>query len=75
MYGYSYGAAKADVWHIAAQRAMMYPQYTLVGARSHANILVLTPLCKGEVIWHQMAALHCKAESDSQVMQLQSRPW
>lgn len=37
MYGYSYGAAKADVWHIAAREAMTYPQYELAGAISAAQ--------------------------------------
>lgn len=30
MYGYAYGCAKADVWHIAARTAMEYPEYELV---------------------------------------------
>ena len=37
MYGYSYGAAKADVWHIAAREAMTYPQYELAGGTSDCH--------------------------------------
>jgi hypothetical protein len=28
MYGYSFGAAKSDVWHIWKEDFMLYPSYT-----------------------------------------------
>jgi hypothetical protein len=31
MYGYSYGAAKADVWHRSEVESMLYPGYQPVG--------------------------------------------
>ena len=32
MYGYSFGAAKADVWHKYHTTAMIYPGYLPIGA-------------------------------------------
>ena len=34
MYGYSFGAAKADVWHKYHTTAMIYPGYLPIGAPS-----------------------------------------
>jgi hypothetical protein len=31
MYGYSFGCAKADVWHITHSEHMLYPGYDTVG--------------------------------------------
>lgn len=31
MYGYSFGAAKADVWHRSEVESMLYPGYQPVG--------------------------------------------
>lgn len=31
MYGYSFGAAKADVWHVCHHTAMLYPGYEVTG--------------------------------------------
>ncbi len=45
MYGYSYGAAKADVWHIAAHGAMEYPEYELAGVFLCWCVFVLVYLC------------------------------
>ena len=33
MYGYSYGCAKADVWHLVHRTAMLYPGYDVSGVR------------------------------------------
>ena len=34
MYGYSFGCAKADVWHITHSEHMLYPGYETMGARA-----------------------------------------
>jgi hypothetical protein len=37
MYGYSFGAAKADVWHKYHTTAMIYPGYLPIGAPTHGR--------------------------------------
>lgn len=43
MYGYSFGCAKANVWHITHSEHMLYPGYDTVGAwrvAQHMRVLI-----------------------------------
>ncbi len=39
-YGYSYGCAAADVWHLVHHTAMLYPGYEVLGKPGAAGLLV-----------------------------------
>ena len=41
MYGYSFGCAKAGLWHVANRTMMLYPEYLPTGEDSIASSLVL----------------------------------
>jgi hypothetical protein len=44
MYGYSFGAAKSDVWHIWKEDFMLYPSYTPNREHSHHVVLLCVHL-------------------------------
>ena len=66
MYGYSFGAAKADVWHKYHTTAMIYPGYLPIGAPFSVGVL----LCARDL----MGLSHRTYESCSRLMLTHAGP-
>lgn len=50
MYGYSYGSAKAGVWHKAHHTGMLYPGYDMVGKSAQGGMVVVVQWCRLAIV-------------------------